>query len=168
MPNTVDSKKEFRGELFIALYQKYSIELEVTTSYLLLQNSIIKYSNQTITKQIRAMIIDSKVPKNLQPKILNSIIYIINHTTILVVDSITLYKAFYSQLEKGKLYKLLVAYLRVLGYKVFIYISKERRIKSAKFDNRAKEGILFRFEGNYIYRVQIPLRSYKLVRSSNI
>ena len=99
------------------------------------------------------MIIDSKVPKNLWPEILNGIIHVINRTTTSAVDSMTPYEAFYSQLEKGKLHKPSVAHLRVLGCKVFVYTPKERRIKSAKFNNRAEEGILLRFEGNYIYKV---------------
>jgi hypothetical protein len=56
----------------------------------------------------------------------------------------------------------------VLGCKVYLYIPDQRRVKSGKFNERAKKGILLGFKGHYIYRCYVPLRAHKIVRSLNV
>jgi hypothetical protein len=50
---------------------------------------------------------------------------------------------------------------------VYTNIPKERRVKSAKLDPHAEEGYLVGFEGSHIYRVYLPGRSQKIVRTSH-
>ena len=63
-----------------------------------------------------------------------------------------------------------MAYIRVLGYKVYVLIKKENRVTLKKLNKRVKVNILVRYEGNYIYRVYIPFlksRYGKVVRTSH-
>jgi hypothetical protein len=60
-----------------------------------------------------------------------------------------------------------ISHLRVLGCKVYVNIPKERRVKSAKLAPHAEEGFLVGFEGSKIYRVYLPGRAQKIVRTSH-
>jgi hypothetical protein len=50
---------------------------------------------------------------------------------------------------------------------VYVNIPKERRVKSAKLAPHAEEGYLVGFEGSKIYRVYLPGRTQKIVRTSH-
>jgi hypothetical protein len=50
----------------------------------------------------------------------------------------------------------LVSYIRVIGYKTYVLIEKEKRIVLKKLAPRAEVSILVGFKGHYIYRVYIP------------
>jgi hypothetical protein len=63
-------------------------------------------------------------------------------------------------------YILLVSYIRVIGYKTYVLIEKEKRITSEKLAPCAEVGILVGFEGHYIYRVYIPSK-HRVVRTSH-
>jgi hypothetical protein len=60
----------------------------------------------------------------------------------------------------------LVSYIRVIGYKTYILIEKEKHIALEKLAPRAKVGILVGFKGHYIYRVYIPLKR-RVIRTSH-
>jgi hypothetical protein len=79
-----------------------------------------------------------------------------------MLNGMTLAKAFKRQVQPGLLdnnYKPDLSYLQAVGYKVYINIPKERRVKSAKLDPHAEEGYLVRFEGSYIYCIYLLGRS---------
>jgi hypothetical protein len=59
----------------------------------------------------------------------------------------------------------LVSYIRVIGYKTYVLIEKEKRITSEKLAPCAEVDILVGFKGHYIYRVYIPLKR-RVVRTS--
>jgi hypothetical protein len=59
----------------------------------------------------------------------------------------------------------LVSYIRVIGYKTYILIEKEKRIILKKLAPRAKVDILVSFKGHHIYRVYIPSKR-RVVRTS--
>src|SRR5258708_26876843 len=82
----------------------------------------------------------------------------------------TLVEAFKRQVQPGLQdadYSPDISHLRVLGCKVYMNIPKERRVKSAKLAPHAEEGFLVGFEGSKIYRVYLPGRVQKIVRSSH-
>ncbi|KIM93780.1 hypothetical protein OIDMADRAFT_21497 [Oidiodendron maius Zn] len=56
-------------------------------------------------------------------------------------------------------YLLDISHLYVLGYKVYINIPKERRVKSAKLAPYTEEGYLVGFEGSKIYCIYLPGRA---------
>jgi hypothetical protein len=50
----------------------------------------------------------------------------------------------------------LVSYIRVIGYKTYVLIEKEKRVALEKLAPYAEVGILVGFKGHYIYCVYIP------------
>ena len=94
-------------------------------------------------------------------------VYITNRVATRVLNSKTLYQCFIDDVfgEKQE-YILLVSYIRVIGYKTYILIEKEKRIALEKLVPRAKVGILVGFKGHYIYYVYIPSK-YRVVYTSH-
>jgi hypothetical protein len=59
----------------------------------------------------------------------------------------------------------LASYIRVIGYKTYVLIEKEKRVVLEKLAPCAEVGILVGFKGHYIYRVYIPSKR-RVVRTS--
>jgi hypothetical protein len=78
-------------------------------------------------------------------------VHVTNRVITRVLNSKTLYQCFIDNVfgEKPE-YILLVSYIRVIGYKTYILIDKEKRVVSEKLAPRAKVGILVGFKGHYI------------------
>jgi hypothetical protein len=86
-------------------------------------------------------------------------VYITNRVATRVLNSKTLYQCFIDDVFSEKPEHIpLVSHIRVIGYRTYVLIEKEKRIASEKLAPRAKVGILVGFEGHYIYRVYIPLK----------
>jgi hypothetical protein len=84
-------------------------------------------------------------------------VYITNRVTTRVLNSKILYQCFIDDVFSEKTeHILLVSYIRVIGYKTYILIEKEKHVALEKLVPRAKVGILVGFKGHYIYRVYIP------------
>ena len=90
----LDSGPEFSGQKFRNIYQKLGILLEITTPYTYKQIGISEHVNHIITKYIRSIIIDTNIPRFLQPKIFLAVIYVINRVATSIIENMTLYKAF--------------------------------------------------------------------------
>jgi hypothetical protein len=85
------------------------------------------------------------------------------------INGKTPYKAFIDNIEPGIDYRPLVAHFRVLGYKVYILIKKERRVTSRKLAPRTEVGILVGYNHPNIFRVYMPSRARdKIVRTSHV
>jgi hypothetical protein len=94
-------------------------------------------------------------------------VYVTNRVTTRVLNSKTLYQCFIDDVfgeKQGHI--LLVSYIRVIGYKTYVLIEKEKRIVSEKLAPCAEVSILVSFEGHYIYRVYIPLK-HRVVHTSH-
>jgi hypothetical protein len=86
-------------------------------------------------------------------------VYITNRVATRVLNSKTLYQCFIDDVFSEKPEHIpLVSHIRVIGYRTYVLIEKEKRIASEKLAPRAKVGILVGFEGHYIYYVYIPLK----------
>jgi hypothetical protein len=86
-------------------------------------------------------------------------VYVTNRVTTRVLNGKTLYQCFMDNVFSEKQeYILLVSHIRVIGYKTYVLIEKEKRITLEKLAPCAKVGILVGFKGHYIYRVYIPLK----------
>jgi hypothetical protein len=93
-------------------------------------------------------------------------VYVTNRVTIRVLNSKTLYQCFIDDVFSEKQeHILLVFYIRVIGYKTYVLIEKEKRITLEKLAPCAEVSILVGFKGHYIYRVYIPLK-HRVVRTS--
>ena len=60
----------------------HSIIFELLALYTLMQNSLTKYSREVIITHTCAMRIDIKLSKNLQPKLIIAVVYLMNLTPI--------------------------------------------------------------------------------------
>jgi hypothetical protein len=84
-------------------------------------------------------------------------VYITNRVTTRVLNSKTLYQCFMDDVFGEKQEHIpLVSYIRVIGYKTYVLIEKEKRVASEKLAPYTEVGILVGFKGHYIYRVYIP------------
>jgi hypothetical protein len=99
-----------------------------------------------------------------------SAVYVTNRIATSSLDKMTPVEAFKRQVQPGLSdaeYMPDISHLRILGCKTYVNIPKERRIKSAKLAPHAEEGYLVGFEGSKIYRVYLPGRAQKIVRTSH-
>jgi hypothetical protein len=94
-----------------------------------------------------------------------------NCTVTVSLDDITPYKEFINSVRPGRDYKPFLGYLRTLGYKTYVLILKENRLRSWKLDPRTEVGILVGYEGEYIYRIWVPSKGGgigRIIRSLHV
>jgi hypothetical protein len=83
-----------------------------------------------------------------------------------VLNSKTLYQCFIDDVFGEKQEHIpLVSYIRVIGYKTYVLIEKEKRITLEKLAPYTEVSILVGFKGHYIYRVYIPSK-HRVVHTS--
>ena len=143
---------------------------EITTPYTPEQNGVAERTNRTIFSKVRSAIEDSSLPPELWPEILLGAVHVTNRIATSSLDKMTPAEAFKRQVQPGLQdadYLPDISHLHVLGCKVYVNIPKERRVKSAKLAPHAEEGYLVGFEGSKIYRVYLPGRAQKIVRTSH-
>ena len=97
---------------------------------------------------------------------------IINRTVTLILNNKTSYEAFTNEIHPDQNNRLLIVYFKILGYKIYVQISKERRIINKKIKERAEMGILVEYEGTHIFKIYIPLQrdllKNRIIRFSNV
>jgi hypothetical protein len=125
-----------------------------------------------VLEKVRSVIIDLQIPGYLWPKIFIALIQITNRTAIVSLDNdITPYKEFMNSVRPSRDYKPFLGHLHTLGYKTYVLIPKENRLRSRKLDPRAKVGILVRYKGKHIYRIWVPSKGGgigRIIRSSHV
>ena len=166
----IDGGREYGGKKLVQHLKEYGILPEITTPYTPEQNGVAERANRTIFSKVRSAIEDSDLPLELWPEVLLSAVYVTNRIATSSLDKMTPVEAFKRQVQPGLSnadYTPDISHLRVIGCKVYVNIPKERRIKSAKLAPHAEEGYLVGFEGSRIYRVYLPGRAQKIVRTSH-
>jgi hypothetical protein len=166
----IDGGMEFGGKKLTDHLRNGGSIAEITTPYTPEQNGVAERANRTIWSRIRAATADSNLLNTLWPELYSTAIHITNRTATSTLNEMTPAEAFKRQVEPGlqeEAYKPDVSHLRAVGCRVYVNIPKERRVQSAKLDPHAEEGILVGFEGSRIYRVYLPGRSRKVVRTSH-
>jgi hypothetical protein len=83
---------------------------------------VSEIANKIIARRLRSTIIDQNVPKELWPELLEGTIHVVNRTATSAIEGKTLYQSFIDQLHPNQDNKPSVAYLRVLGCKVYVQI----------------------------------------------
>jgi hypothetical protein len=164
----VDRGKEYSGQKLVQHLKEHGMLSEITTPYTPEQNGVAERTMRTIFGKVRCAIEDSNLPQELWPEILLGAVHITNRTATSSLDKMTPAEAFKRQVQPGLQdadYMPDINHLHVLGCKVYVNIPKERRVKSAKLASYTEEGYLIGFEGNKIYRVYLPGRAQKIVRS---
>jgi hypothetical protein len=164
----IDGGKEYSSQKLIDYLEAGGTISEVTILYTPEQNGVAERANRTIWSKVQAAREGSELPNILWPELYLTAIYITNRTATLMLNGMTPAEAFKRQVQPGLSddnYKPDLSHLQAVGCKVYVNILKERRLKSAKLDPHAEEGYLVGFEGSYIYRVYLPGRSQKIVRT---
>jgi hypothetical protein len=166
----IDGGKEYGGKKLVQHLKEQGTLPEITTPYTPEQNGVVERANRTVFSKVRSAIEDSNLPLELWPEVLLSAVYVTNRIATSSLDKMTPMEAFKRQVQPGLSdanYTPDISHLRILGCKTYINIPKERRIKSAKLAPHAEEGYLVGFEGSKIYRVYLPGRAQKIVRTSH-
>ncbi len=100
-------------------------------------------------ERVRSTILGGAIPDNLWPEVLLAMTHVSNLLLTFSLDGLSSYEASTGlppQLSR----------LKVLGSTVYIFIHEEKRkAKSAKWEPRAKRGLLVGYDGHSIYRVYL-------------
>jgi hypothetical protein len=153
----LDDRREYTLIQLDELAAKLGQLIRRTTLYMPEQNSPSEQSIRTIIERARCATVDQDIPHFLWDEVAKAIVYITNRVTTRVLNGKTPYQCFIDNVFGEKQEHIpLVSYIRVIGYKTYVLIEKEKRIASEKLAPRAKVGILVGFKGHYIYRVYIP------------
>jgi hypothetical protein len=166
----IDGGKEYGGKKLVQHLKEQGTLPEITTPYTPEQNGVAERSFRTTFSKVRSAIEDSNLPLELWPEVLLSAVYVTNRIASSSLDKMTPVEAFKRQVQPGLSdadYMPDISNLRILGCKTYVNIPKERRIKSAKLAPHAEEGYLVGFEGSKIYRIYLPGRAQKIVRTSH-
>ena len=143
------------------------IQFEVTVPYTSKQNGRSERAGRTITEAARTSLLQSNLPKFLQPYAKESAVYVINLLpTLANLDSQSLHERLCRYLNLKNTFDPYIQHLRTFGYTLYVHIKKEKQVQSQKMALRAKKGFLVGYEGlyGYIYKVYIPSR-HMIVRA---
>ena len=166
----IDGGKEYGGKKLVQHLKEQGTLPEITTPYTPEENGVAERTNRTIFSKVRSAIEDSGLLLELWPEVLLSAVYVTNRIATSSLDKMTPVEAFKHQVQPGLSdadYMPDISHLRIIGCKTYVNTPKERRVKSAKLAPHAQEGYLVRFEGSKIYRVYLPGRAQKIVRTSH-
>jgi transposase InsO family protein len=153
----LDNGTEYGGQEFKDFCKSKGISIEPTVPYTPEQDGVAKRANRTILDRCRTLINaldedeDHQDLKNLWPEFMRTAIYLTNRMATRSLQNKTLIEALTTDIGQPTVPDL--SHLRTIGCKAYYHIPKERRQQGAKFEARAKAGILVGYEGNSIYRI---------------
>ncbi len=136
------------GEFYDYLKENGIIH-EVTTFYSLEQNRKAKRVNHTIMGPVWAILAQQRLSKSLWTKIEKAVVYLWNRSPISQGTTIV-----YENLKSEKSY---LGHFRILRYRVWVHILKEKR---KKLEEKFYQGIHIGYEGTNQYRVYDPQRGW--------
>jgi hypothetical protein len=149
------------------LAAKLSQLIKRTTLYMPEQDGPFERSIRTIIERARCATINQDIPYFLWDKVAKAMVHVTNRVATRVLNSKTPYQCFIDDVSGEKQEHIpLVSHIRVIGYKTYVLIEKEKRITSEKLAPRAKVSILVGFKRHYIYRVYIPSKR-RVIRTSH-
>jgi len=137
------------------------------------QDGVAERANRTILDRCCTLLNalaedeDDEDPRDLKTlwlEIIRTAIYLTNRLATRSLHDKTLIEAFTTDIGQPTVPDL--SHLQTIGCKAYYYIPKEKRQRGAKFEDRAKAGILIGYEGNSIYRIYDKERG--VVRASAV
>jgi transposase InsO family protein len=140
-----DGGREYHKQM-ADLCTETGIHHEETAPYTPEQNSVAERANQTICERIRAILAETKLPKELWAEIAYAIAHLKNRSPTSVLNGMTPYKALYGKKPD-------VSHLVAIGTKLFVHTPKN---KTKKLDSRSFEGIMVGYGGSNQYRIWVP------------
>jgi hypothetical protein len=145
----VNQNKRRRGEYrkqMAELCSETGIHHEETAPYTPEQNGVAERANRTICDRIRAILAETKLPKELWAEIACAVAHIKNRSpTSALGNKRTPYEALYGKKPN-------VSHLVAIGTKAYVHTPKK---KTKKLDPRGLEGLMVGYRGTNQYRIWI-------------
>jgi transposase InsO family protein len=154
-----DNGTEFKNGPLKQWMVEVGIQWEPTVTYSPEQNGSAERNQRTLNERARAMIADSGLDKTLWPELIMTANYLRNRSPTKILG-LTPYEAY-----EGT--KPSLEHLRIIGSTVYTLIPKERRLQSAKFDDRSQKCRLVGYDGESIYRVWNPV-THRVTRVKDV
>lgn len=130
------------------------------------QNGVAERANGLVTERSRAMLIDSHLPQELWPELIDAAIHVINRSpTTVNPGKSSAYEQFMSALSR--LVKPRLDRLRIFGATTYVHTPQETRPRGQKFAARAQIGYLVGYSEGNNYRIWFP-HSNKVIRSAYV
>ena len=139
-----DRRGEYKGD-FDSYLKENGIHHQVTAPYFPEQNGKAKRLNRTNMRSVRALLIHMRLPKSLWSELAKAVVYLRNRSPIRQGTT--------TAFENLKGEKPCLSHLCILGCRVWVHISKEKR---HKLDERSYQDIHVGYEGTNQYRVYNP------------
>jgi hypothetical protein len=157
---------EYGGNAFKRYCAERGIRIKLTVPNTPEQDGVLERSIRTILERTRTLIraLEDETLKNLWPEFMRTAIYLTNRLATRSLHDKTPIEALTTNIGQPTVLDL--SHLRTIGCKAYDHIPKEKRPRGAKFDDRAKAGILVGYEGNTIYRIYD--RQHGIVRASSV
>jgi hypothetical protein len=140
-----DGGGEYRKQM-AELYKETGIHHEEMAPYTPEQNGVAERANRTICERIRAILAETKLPKELWAELARAVAHLKNRCLTTALNGKTPYEALYGTRPD-------VSHLVAIGTKAFVHRSKK---KTKKLDSRSFEGIMVGYGGSNQYRIWIP------------
>jgi hypothetical protein len=86
----MDGRREYSSTKLETLAREKGMIIEPTIPYYLEQDNVLERAIRIIIKKARAVFNDQSIPDFLWPYIIDIVVYVINHTTMLVLEGMTL------------------------------------------------------------------------------
>lgn len=152
---TVDQGREYCSNAQKQFYKRKGIQLEVTVAYTPQQNGVAERFNRTLVEKVRAVLIDSGVPKNLWCEAALACVYLLNRspTAALPVGVSPAARWFGSEPSLEK--------LRVFGCRCFAWIPHQQR---KKLDPKSREMIMIGYAPNGYRLWDMQARKVRIAR----
>lgn len=153
-----DNAKEYISREFSNYLESQGIRRRLSVEYTPQQNRVAERVNRTIVKMARAMLIMSKVPKDLWAEVVNMAVFLRNRCPSKANSNLTPYK-----LQTGK--KSNIKFFRIFGSHV-TFLKKGPDI--SKLDPKGEEAILVGYSNEAkVYRLWIP-NITKIIKSRDV
>lgn len=136
---TTDQGREYCSKEQDKWYKEKGIQLQTTMSYSPQQNGVAERFNRTVVEKVRAMLLESGMPKRMWCEAALTSVYLLNRSPTKSLDgSVTPAEMWYGvkpDLEK----------LRVFGCKAFAWIPSQKR---KKLDSKSRETVMLGYVPN--------------------
>jgi transposase InsO family protein len=128
------------------LCQELGILHEETAPYTPEQNGVAERANRTVCERIRAILADTRFPKELWAELACTVTHLKNRSPTSALNGRTPYEALYGKRPD-------VSHLVAIGTKAFVHMPKK---KTKKLDSRNFAGFMVGYGGSNQYRIWIP------------
>src|SRR5271155_4578580 len=140
-----DCGREYQKQM-AEFCREFGIHHEETAPYTPKQNGVAERANRTICERIRAILVETSLPKELWAELACAVAHLKNRSPTNALKGKTPYEALYGKKPD-------VSHFVAIGTKAFVHTPKK---KTKKLDPRGIEGIMVGYGGSNQYRIWVP------------